>query len=179
MLKNFWLLFYLKTSSRNPIISWLVNNLGPTESLNDAEIEILKEIHQQRFEQVDTAINSLIELFEGQKKEKKNLYSTLSSVFGGSTSEILVGANMTLFLALQHPNKSYRVSAVRRVSDIIKAGECTESQIELLRSVLNNCLHDDPVIATAVLNIKNISSIINADILIASLTNILEEMKTP
>ena len=162
----------ISQSKLNDMIKFIVQNLGPIEQMNAHGLEILKTIQNQRFNQVDTSINAYLDSFTGSKQSKKGLYSKISQIFSGTTTETLAGTNTTLFLALQHPNKSFRLLAVKRVIEILESKN--KLDVQSIAPILNNLITDaDLQISSAVLDIPSLSTIVNPTELVESLVTVI------
>ncbi len=161
------------------IVGHIIKRLSVQKSM--VGLEILREIHCQRFAQVDKALNDTLTNFQGTKTERREFYSVMSNVFSGSASETMPSINTTLFLALQHTEPRYRLLAITRLAEILSEpqNESYKDLLTFIEPILLDRLNDTGAIVNAILELPELVNVIDPKSLASSLSSIIIRMESP
>ncbi|KAI8900131.1 hypothetical protein BC833DRAFT_583092 [Globomyces pollinis-pini] len=164
----------------------LLHDDATPEDMQDAMDEdnsavlLIQRVQNQRFAEIDAAIDQLFKECKPSKKVKAAWQNILNSIFKGSLNETLEDSNTSLYLGLIHENSNIRLTSLEKLKDLLLDDDqdVVADMKSFLESTLTSFLNDSSSdIIDLVLDLK-LSTYIHHATLLKSLLSLVVNAPT-
>lgn len=155
------------------ILENAVITCNESENIPEFVKDAFKQIQTRYFESFNTIIKETI----GNGKSQKKVSKMFKVLFTGTVSEPFASGSSTLFLSLEHHDSNVRLSALKRVLEIMETKDILRNEpilmISINDSIIRRMADDCPAIVAFILENRPLFSTVNAEKLSVALTQVL------